>query len=93
MIKTVNNLSSHGEQAYTLRYDTCNIIHRSRGYFDICVKTSVVLSCVLIASSISLERFVVYIVYTIPRPYSDDLRRENLRIMYYFCQKSHEQKA
>ena len=75
IIKTVNNLLSHGEQAYTLRYDICDMINSSRGYFDIpvCVKTRVILSCVLIACLISVERFVVYILYTIP----DSILRDN----------------
>ena len=52
-------------------------IYRSRGYCNIFVNTKI-LSCVLIARSISVEikTCLQYIIlYTMPRPYSaDDLR-------------------
>ena len=51
-------------------------IHRSRGYCNICVNTKI-LSCVLIARSISVEikTCLQYILYTISKPYSaHDLR-------------------
>ena len=51
-------------------------IYRSRGYCNICVNTKI-LSCVLIARSISVEikTCLQYILYTMSRPYSaHDLR-------------------
>ena len=65
----------------------CTIIHiyRSRGYCNICVNTKI-LSCVLIARSISVEikTCLQYILYTMPRPYSAHYLHWRMVIKDYF---------